>query len=286
MLKRIVVLCCIVLLLVSMAVPAFASTAGGVGYIRPAVEIDSITLLNGDYSGSVLDWPNNYASASSTFLSGLNDVFGYQSQFVGDAFETVLYLGSAFSFKLSCGDYFWSQDTVFMLQDAFDEIFRISSVTISGKRMNVEAGSSSYSLAAYSFTNTFSVNSRSVDFNDLIRKAIGNIEAFGSLVYIQDLEITVNIVLDDGLSSGTNIGLYFTVSQAKYPNYFRQWFNLHPFSFNFIVEEVQPGNMFDWLLSSVDAFLDFEIAPDFSFNELFWIVLVIGVILWFIKIIS
>lgn len=286
MLKRILTLFCVVFLLVSIAVPAFASTGRGSGYVRPAVEIDSITLLNGDYAGSVLDWPNNFASTGSISLNGHNAAFGYISEFVGNKFETVLYLNSAFSFKLTCGDYFWSPDTVFKLEDSMDEIFNITSVTISGKRMCIESGASEYTLAGYSFSNTFSINASSVDFNYLIRNAIGNIEAYGSLVYIQDLQITVNYSLESGLSPGINVGLYFTVSQAKYPNYFRQWFNNHSFSFNCIIEEVQPGNMFDWLLSSVNAFFDFEIAPDFSLNELFWIVMVIGIILWFVKLFS
>ena len=41
-------------------------------------------------------------------------------------------------------------------------------------------------------------------------------------------------------------------------------------------------NTFNWLINSVEGFLEFEIAPGLSINKIFNIVLVIGVLLWFI----
>lgn len=43
---------------------------------------------------------------------------------------------------------------------------------------------------------------------------------------------------------------------------------------------------FNWLASVVDGFLDVEFLPNFSFNELIYAVVVVGFVLWFIKVIS
>lgn len=41
-----------------------------------------------------------------------------------------------------------------------------------------------------------------------------------------------------------------------------------------------------WLRNVASSFLEFEIAPGFSFNKVIYVVLVVGVLIWFLKIIS
>ena len=41
-----------------------------------------------------------------------------------------------------------------------------------------------------------------------------------------------------------------------------------------------------WLKDVVDSFLEFEIAPGFSMNKIIYVILVVGVLLWLIKLIS
>lgn len=46
------------------------------------------------------------------------------------------------------------------------------------------------------------------------------------------------------------------------------------------------NDMVDWLKDVVDGFLDFEVAPGFSMNKIVYVILVVGILLWLIKLIS
>lgn len=66
---------------------------------------------------------------------------------------------------------------------------------------------------------------------------------------------------------------------------FYNWFSQYDTDF-----EVKSSSAFfdvtDWLSTSVGSFLELEIAPGFSINKIFYLLLIIGVFLAFIKIIS
>lgn len=56
------------------------------------------------------------------------------------------------------------------------------------------------------------------------------------------------------------------------------WFD----NFDLSLSSADSESVFDWLIGAVEGFLDFEIAPNLSINKILYIILVIGIILWFI----
>lgn len=68
---------------------------------------------------------------------------------------------------------------------------------------------------------------------------------------------------------------------------FRDWVNQYSLPHQTVIEyapsDPQGVNFVDWLSVAVGGFLDFELWPGMSLNEIMWIILVVGILFWFIK---
>jgi hypothetical protein len=272
----------------TLVVPAFASSSGGElsGRDLPGVPIDYMELLNGSYAGSVADWPNNYGkwgdSVDCTYpfagficsrlrqdsLKGnfSTQVYPHASCSKVRLFSSNIYLMPACSFKLHDDGY---QNVVF------------TDVTITGNYVLPYPSNGSYALSHTSFSKSFSFNTREIDLVSCIKSAAQTGDILpNDILWIQDLSITFSFYFDQPDAP------YFTVDVGNcwFANLQERWFSSYKFTpSNSPDEETVQFNLFDWLLDSVNAFLDFEIAPNFSLNKLFFITLVVGVLLWFIR---
>lgn len=296
------ILCCIVVLaLISFSVvPAFAtSSSGGSTVVSPDLSIDYIKLANGPNAGAIVDWPNNWSASSPShnYISGSNDFFGYsilnhpgsQSSSSGFSFETTLYVGQASSIQLFCSDVFFYQspssvDLDFRLDDDGYDSFRISTVSIKGDFCYVNNSSSGvYLISSTPFTLTTSVNSSFVQFGSIFRDAIRDLSDGGN-VWLKDVTISISYYSTD---PNTALGLHFTCagnSRTVSYNPFSAWFHSRSLSFERV--EFSEVGLFDWLVNSVNALFNIEIAPNLTLNALFYVVLVALIFIAVIKLIS
>lgn len=282
----------VVLLMTTLVAPAFASSVDrgdGSGSDSPAIPIDYIEFLDGSYSGAIADWPNNFGK-DAIDVSCVYDFVAfrcYRSNTGSSAgqFSTSVYSGDASSVRLFCSDIFLAPSLVFELNDDSEGNVVFETVTITGSYVLPYESGDAYALSHTSFSKSFSVNSSEVDLFALLKEAgnTGDILPNDDL-WLQDVSITISFSFLDSL-----VARYFNVvaSNSRFDNDFEDWFIAYRFAStgDVVVDSELPG-MFDWLLDSINAFLDFEIAPDLSLNKLFFIVLVIIVLVAFIKILS
>jgi hypothetical protein len=268
-----------------MVVPAFATSNGGAGvYSKPAVVIDTVKLLDGAYSGSVIDWPNNYFAEGGKSVFVNDEFVGFDCSGASDTLVTVFYPGSAGSFSLRCSNVFYTDSLSFSLQNDGYDTFSVTRVQIRGFVTELSVINSTYTLSSNYFSGTFSVNSSSVDLAQLIRSAVGSLDGMGDTAWLQDVQITIDYYRTDPDASPA---MRFDVNQVPDYNPFVSWFDDADLTYKTVVQEnvVMPG-AFDWLIDSVDAFLDLEIVPGISLNALFYVALVIIVLIAFIKLLS
>lgn len=275
----------VVLLMTTMVVPAFASSAGGAGvYSNPAVVIDAVKLLDGAKAGSVVDWPNNYFAVGGKPVFVDNGFVYFECSGGSDTLVTVFNPGSANSFSLRCSNIFYTDSLSFSLENDGTDTFSVTRVQIRGFITDLSVVNSTYNLSTSYFSESFSVNSSSVDIAQLIRTSVGSLDGTGDAAWLQDVQIIIDYYRTDPDASPA---LRFNVNQVPDYNPFASWFDDADLTSKTVVQEnvTMPG-LFDWLLDSVDAFLNLEIVPGITINALFYVALVIIVLIAFIKLLS
>ena len=286
MVRKIFICFFVVLLLTTMVVPAFASSSGGPGvYAQPAIRIDSVKMLNGSTSGSVVDWPNNYYAAYGESVLVSSSVASFDCAINNQILDTTLFPGSVTSISLRCSDVFMSEDVVFAVDDDGYDVTRFTSVTISGYVNLLSSTDGSYVISPTYFTQTFNLGaSRSVDLAEAISQAVAGSVSSASQYnpWISDLQVVIKYYRDTDDAAR----LHFSVSQASSDTSFKSWFNSSDLTFVFNETVVDMPGMFDWLLDSVQSFFELEIAPGLSINMLFYVVLVIAVLLAVVKLMT
>lgn len=275
----------VVLLMTTMVVPAFASSPAGDTTAKvhsPAVVIDYIRYLNGANAGAICDWPNNFSAGGSLTGAIGNDVFNFASYYSDGRFFTTIRPFDCSYVRLFCSSYFWAEDQHFIIDCGQSDVV-FSSVSISGKFVYFSSVNGQYFMRTESFSNRASVYADTIYVDDLIGAAISDFSWSGPAPYLQDVVIEFSFYNSD---PNYDPEIRTVIASSSSPSsYFEGWFNYQQLPSSGsggsggVVEDV---GMFDWLLDSVNAFLNFEIAPEFSLNRIFLIVLVIGVLLWFI----
>lgn len=278
----------VVLLMTTLVVPAFASSNEGSSFLPsdiPAVPIDYIELLNGEFKGDIIDWPNNFGRNASDVVCTYPSISFrcYRDYTTTNAgiFSTLVYPGDASSVRLFCSNIFLSDSLTFELSDDDFEHICFGSISITGSYHLPYKSGDAYALSSTSFSKTFNINGRFADLFSLIKAAAqcGDILP-NDVLWLQNVVITFDFLFDD---SDADHFFNVVVSNGRWDNPYVNWFNAYRFTSAAppVADSDMPG-LFDWLLESVNAFLNFEIAPDFSLNKIFFIILVIGVLLWFI----
>lgn len=279
--RRKIFICFFVLLLMTtMVVPVFATSAGGntsAAVSRPAVVVDYIRYLDGSDAGAVCDWPNNYSIDGASVYGNIDDIFMFDCSYTGSVFSTTFYPGNCTYVSFFCADYFWTDEQHFLIDDGGSDVV-FSNVSITGNFAYMEAVNGRYMMRSKPFSTRVSVYGSEVYVDDLIGQAIADFDFRGDYAYLQDVTVTVTFYQND-----TSVTPRFrtAIGSTSVSNLLNSWIYYQAIPFQ-IVEGGTDVNMFDWLLDSVNAFLNLEIAPGFSLNRIFYIVLVVGVLLWFI----
>ena len=151
-------------------------------------------------------------------------------------------------------------------------------------RLVKDEASGAYIAKSTSFDNldlnSFGTGYSTVNINKYIYQLItANDPNPSSVCYIKNLEIRVDC--EDPITG-------FVMSQPEL-DYYRNansWINSYDLTFEQIV--VDPSNpsdvsLVDWLAVAVGGFLDFELWPGMSLNQLLWVCLVVGILFWFLK---
>jgi hypothetical protein len=270
-----------------MVVPAFATSSGGPGvYTQPAIRIDSVKMLNGSTSGSVIDWPNNFYAAYGSSVVVSSSVASFNCLLSDNILETYFYPGSVSKISLRLSDVFLLSDTVFSVDDDNLEHVRFSSLSISGYVNQLSSSSGAYEISSAYFSETVNLGgSRSVDIADAIRHVVAGVNPSVDQYdcWLSIVQVVLSYFYDD-LDATPMI--HFSVSQSSSDTSFKSWFNSSDLSFVFNETVVEMPGMFDWLRDSIESFFELEIAPGFSLNGLFYIVLVIAVLLAVVKLMT
>lgn len=156
-------------------------------------------------------------------------------------------------------------------------IFRVvGTITV----MEYSSASKSYNPVVKSFSAEWS-GGVNCEMGNMVRNAINAISGFSissyDYIYVNDLVMSFTTSAVELLEDG----LYMTISSrgpSSVPtlsNYIRQ--------FTFRGSDVGDTNFVGWLAGAIGDIFEIEIWPGFSLNELFNVVLVIGLVFWFLK---
>lgn len=273
----VILLCC--------TVPA--SAAGGTWGVP--VSFDSIGL-SGTASTSIIGYapfPLSSSGPSSTAIGGIDISSSFSN--LEDGMVDIDYTFSSGSYVVTLRADQLVIPSSFFFTNAGYLIFRF----YNGSDVLTTRAVLSYNLAkVYSGSNYKlqyqgdSMTIESVNGLDL-STVIGNrLEIAGNS---QD-ELGDYVLLDDfylSFSSDTPITKFNMRQNSQSTRYtFRNWFDSQDLSGKTVV--VDPSNpsgvdLVSWLSVAVGGFLDFQLWPGMSLNELMWIILVIGVLFWFLK---
>lgn len=162
---------------------------------------------------------------------------------------------------LNIGDRYWNEDCYFEM---------------SGKIVALNSG---LSTVEYAFEGVYS-NSRSCDLVNMLQKAVNLSKAPQSvkdnqLWLIRDLRITVYLknTYDQFELSITGSG----AGRASVADWVRQFKYYAPST------DIGDANFVSWLSGAIGDIFEIELWPGFSLNDLFNVVLIIGLVFWFMK---
>ena len=148
-------------------------------------------------------------------------------------------------------------------------------------------GSGKYIAKSHTFSWTEAYYPNDIlDFSYCVRKLVDAAGA-GGRVFLDSCSFTINFSRQsvDTTSFGFLIGTNGSTAPNR-PSDFANWLYFSEVPVSDAVVSAEDVDFMSWLLNSVEAFLQFEMFPGFSIDKLFVIVLVIGILLWFFKVVS
>lgn len=291
----------VVVMVALMAVPAFALSSGSGNLYYTPVRFDTFTTSE---SSVVHSWPFNntqLGTSSASFSFGDGRVSGSASCLKNSSGKVYLsgymnYPESAVSVGLPSSIILSTQTDQFVSRSLLDSFviyfgspFVLDSVRLSGSAYYVKSASdvgentASYNLSFESFDRVF-YETNSGD--GAARVGLWLLECLDGLSHVGgDSWFFLNDVNVEIIFSRTDVSTpCFTISSLLTPNYEGtsgyQWFYNQGLT-KTVVDGSQ--SIFDWLINSVEAFFDFQIAPGLSINKILYIVLVLGVLFLLLK---
>lgn len=287
----------VVFLMTTLVVPAFASSpssAGGSTYfaVFDFDYIDFTTATDAIY----FDWPHNtgqvntssdYSSDYLTFFESSDDAFKFACYSQNTNFITDIYCYDARNALLYSDDLVFSADQAEFLRLDFNiGGYRAENIKISGFCCYVEEINGQYTLVRQPFSLTLDGQYLSLPLKTVLEKC--SLRSNGSLYYFQDFQMQFDLtrlVDDPDNENYLPSSYYFRVTVpavgARYE--VDNWFAYLDLTHTTV--QYSDVNFFDWLLDSVNAFLNFELFPGFSINRLMQVILIIGLLFWFLKVV-
>lgn len=290
------ILCCVVILaLMSFCVvPAFAASTSPVSYSYCQFPVTQLSIDDGSHT-SVLDWPRTAANDYSVVLTEFIDtsstvpfctIHTYLQDDPVRKFNNEIYLpGDVSKFTLQVEYYYFNSGPAYITLPAdLETSFR--SLSISGVQSYVDHADQDnyyYEMTSPTFFKEWYFASDEVleiELTEYIWDA--TLLAGGKSSSVCFLYITFELW---PISTG-DIPVFFSCkssSTSPYAQNFSGWFNKLKLTHSDYTTVVE-GGLFDWLLNSVNALFNIQIAPGITLNTMFVVVLVIVVLLAVIKI--
>lgn len=156
-------------------------------------------------------------------------------------------------------------------------------VSISLQAVKVVNSADAYYTTSKSFTlSNIPFGENGVDLFDLIDQAITDF-TFRDGEYLYLPLLNVRFFFDD--MNLDELAMHIETTNRNVPNSYSMWFNQFDLPRSVVVNPVDPDgvDLVDWLSVAVGGFLDFELWPGMSLNELLWACLVIGVLFVFLR---
>lgn len=229
---------------------------------------------------TIVDWPNNSFSLGGRIAT----VTAFDGKFVANCYGSEDYIETDFrytganSFRFYLADFFLASDDSFRISAALESNIVFTGIRIAGNLMTVRSSSDFFVLDSQYFqASSENIETYGVDLFSYLRKALDSYEGYNadSLNFLSSVVIDVNFYVESSDTPSDFINVQ--ISQGV-PVSYQTWFDSQR-----LASKIQAPGMFLWLRQSLDEFLDFEIYPGVSFNRVFYIVFIIGIVLWIFK---
>ena len=276
------------LLIVLCAAPASAATTGAWGV---PFSFESIGL-SGNVNTNIIGYapfPLSLSGPSSTRIGGIDITSTYSDNSDGMVNIDYSLSSSTYRMRLFVNDVVLSSSSflsgdkylVFRFYDGASSVS--ASATISYTLGYVYEGNNYLlrgSMGQINVSNVNTVDISQLIADDVVSKGYSSAD-LGDYVLLSNLDITF-----DGSSPFTKFNIRQPL-QSNGPT-LSNWFDSQELRTNSVV--VDPSNpagvnFVDWLTVAIGGFLDFELWPGMSLNELLWVCLVIGILFTFFKMI-
>ena len=180
-------------------------------------------------------------------------------------------------FKLLLSDFYLSGDDSFKLFAAYESNIVFTSLKISGNLLTVRSSSDLFLMDSQYFDSFVEIEAYSIDVFSYLRNLLDSYAGYNadSLTFLSSVVVDVSFYVES--AADPNGFVTVEVSQGVPENY-RTWFDSQR-----LASKVKAPGMFDWLRDSVSSFLDFEVYPGVSFNRVFYLIFIIGIVLWIFK---
>lgn len=310
--RKVIVLLVSIFVIVACCVPVFAAGNGNGMRVFTALPLDYIFTQNPNGADGPFEWPMRDSKIGSVVQGSYNiwekisgsttsrDSFEWQQECTSGSLSCdmtvpwVVTVGTTQRFTLQMFDELIEpmELTDYKLQVSSKEV--IVGFEVSVEALYPASDSNDNPRFDSQTANVYiDVEASQVNLGDCIIGVLDDLDKAwnASCMYIKKMEINMDIrrLADSG--SSADLYFYELISQDNYTRVFMDtWFNVMV-GHKFPDPPTPPPTeaKFDvglWLADNVGAFLDFEIFPGFSFNSLFYAILVVGFILWFLKVVS
>lgn len=285
--------CSLIGVLLLMCCMIFPASAAYTTYYYSVLPFDSVRLVESSSSVIVLPWAGGvWSSVSDDASIGYPDA-GYGFTNVSPSFgDNLIIFDMALSAPTSSFNevVFYADDAVISTSALRDASYVISfgldsgvsaRVTISFTACRIVELDNSYQVQTKAFYDSYHA-SDSLD----IMECISEMMTDGNYVpssYVRLTDLTVSI---SDCTAEDNWLLFRSDVRSSRPD-LSDWFAQYKLTYKteIIYNAADPSDVsfVDWLAVAVGGFLDFELWPGMSLNEIMWVVLVAGVLFWFLK---
>ena len=296
--RRLVILFLAVLIIGLSVVPAFAAIDHTLYDYHSLLSFDC--MYGSLDPGLKIDWPFNYvqpglSKQEFSLASGvvIGDISSTNNQ-VGNIVNASFYmptvagnLGRSVTFTLNGESSqviprgYLSEDSCFMISADISKL-KLSSVRISGVvktfDKEVSLNDEKHTVVSIGFDQTFDCPNNAARISKNLNECLNGISEINGYYYVllEDLSVEITCVRTDVDTPEFILSEEITLN--KYGT--NQWYSQYELKTNIVGPD---QNLTTWLMNSVEAFLNFELLPGFSFSFLLQIILVVGLLLWFIK---
>lgn len=302
--RRVFPIIAALVILLSCAVPAFASSDGSGRVYYASIPFQYITVNGNGISGGPYEWVMAYGNipTEQTVYFSMGGTQGYGGQIRDGKYYGQISGGSAGLvgyFHFDSNSITLSAKNVMIQTDALNYGYSIGlndgtgfirSLSITATAVvPVVNESGKYVVYEQTSSKVFTLNGLSVNVASCLLEVLEQLDYyyFSNYVFLTDLKVTVtgSYEVSETLHEW-KVSCPFNALNTQYPS-FTSWLEEIPNGGS--VEQLPPtagesdGSYFgDFLGGTISAFLNTELFPGFSFGTIFYIVLAVGILLWFI----